>query len=210
MRKLLITASIFLIALGIAVLEYGFFPHRVQPLSLSANINDTSDSEHDDISGFDMVVSQIALKNFELAGLKNISKKNSNTVRHLFGNLVLTPEENQMAVLKSDFFSPDENGEEILLVSVYEIFPLHATTVSKAFSILQNMFEEKFANDVETGINRTDEFGIHSLYFNSSATPERAFLLAVTRERLIGFEYQKENHNQLIPLFFQLAPLLRE
>jgi hypothetical protein len=109
-----------------------------------------------------------------------------------------------MVVIKSDF--SEASNADVTLVSTYEIFPLRDTTVSKAFSYIQEKLEKKFENTLESGINRTDEFGIFSFYLNTENNPERNFIMGVTKDRLIGFEYLKENHEKLVPLIEHLMP----
>ncbi len=206
MRKTLIAAGIFLVVVGIAALEYVFFPDRVDPLQASiTKSSDQNSSVDGNTVRFDVPVSQISEKSFELAGLPGIMKEESAPSSHLFGVITLKEEEDGMVAVKSDFYDGD-----ILLVRAYEMYPLHNTTAAKAFQYIKVKLEKSFRNDPETTLNQTDEYGTFSLYFNPSSSKDKAYLLVVAPEKLIGFEYLKENHKKLLPLFNHLVPSIKD
>lgn len=196
MQKFFIALGIILIAGSFSALEYFLFPNRATPLAseTSASLNNTPQNEQ-------VLSSQISEKNFEIAGLSSITRANTNRINHIFGQIRV--EASDMAVLKSDFVEPVDSR---VLVSIYEIFPLQDTTSTKAFSLIAQKLIAKFTNNLESGINQTNDYGLQSFYFNFGPTPNRAFLLTVTSERLLGFEYQKDDTGRLAPLFSLLAP----
>ncbi|MBI5414774.1 hypothetical protein HZA38_04660 [Candidatus Peregrinibacteria bacterium] len=206
MKKLLIAAGILFVASGFALLEYFFFPNRVVRLEASLN---PQTQEKESLPNFfrvqsgDTSVSEVSEKNFEFSGIPGILRKESEFSNHLFGLIRIDPENDGLAVLKTDFF---ENGKDVVLVRVYEIFPTDSTTMTKAFLELGEKFDQKFAGDIESSVNHTDSYGLSSLYVNPSSHPEKVFLVVSAKDRILGFEYLKENNEKLVPFIQNLAP----
>ncbi len=199
-----VIAIVLTVIIGVIIsLEYFLHPERSLPVSGSKNIStEERVTPYQKKKTYMLPPSQIDLESVSIASIQNVYKKRSNPISHIFGAVQFDVEVDGVQILKTDIA---DKASDRVLISVYEIFPIEDTTVSRLFSFLEQKFESRFVNDPETSVNRTDEFGLYSFYFNPSQSPEKAFLLVAKEQRVFGFEYIKANHNLLVPFFEDLS-----
>lgn len=118
-------------------------------------------------------------------------------IDNFFKFINIKPNEDDFSVISAVFNKDDET-----IATIFEFQPETEATTAKIFSTLFSKLRDNITEEQKEDINlnQTNSFGDHSFYFNNKQYEEMVFLVVKSADKILAFEYKKENHEKMQPV----------
>ena len=177
----------FLVLCSLALIEYFVAP----PLLYEGN-TELYEKNREDLS-VDIQKKSLPQKNFlsefQAVGMKNISISHKKEVDHLFHFVSVNDADDNIRVLKTEYFQENEIKDQKKILVAYEIFSTKPRTVSSAYEYLKSRIKENFSRSVESRIIEDNIYGDKSFSIRLEEGQKTLYIVVAYRDRLLGFEY---------------------
>lgn len=202
------------ILIGLIILSFSFaiVEYLVQPPKISQLFSDNSNHQENDqlnsiISTADfnietpieqeepIVMQHVSKKNFENAGILGIQIYELNITDNLFKRISLTEEVDNIKMITGLFF---QNSAPF--IKIYEFHPLENSETTSLYNNIYAKLQQSIEENEQDliNINKTNSFGEGSFYFNNKKNyPEMVFLVIISQNKILAFEYQSNNHEKV-------------
>lgn len=143
-------------------------------------------------------LNNVEIDNFIDAGIENVQIKDLKNEDYIFKAVAINSDEDGFSACSASFV---ENNN--LLLKITEFHAEKEITTANVFNTIKAKFYQFVGEEdnSDKNINQTNAFGEHSFYYNNNKEyPDMVFLVVKGEDKVMAFEYKKEDNDKIIPV----------